>query len=482
MPPPYALNNVTTRVFVVDADMAGLKAYCDKFLNGDGNSNWNSPYHYRPLAPFGYLCVAHYPYMEALRPEFQHSGFSHQNEVYFSFPVVQYEKVRYRLRPLKLTFAVPFITVDQPSSAFCGQEVLGLEKLVGTFAFSGRDGSPARPTDWTNLKVSLYGVSHLTPDSPGHQIKAIEFTLGDERKDPDFDLDRFPFADWRKELSRHAPDGEDTLRLLNSISELPRPGLFSTVTLKQFRDPVHVDRALYQALVGYDTKFENPRLDRNESKVDDTGLRTSVSVYKENANLRLALAWAQGIKSREDGAKVVQVNPRLSYPFQADLTIHRFSTVYSETPTATPTSPRPPYSDQPYSIGFSWHFGLLAGEGRIGLRGGNAGSQPSQTMRQAGGLESSAGSGLPLVNAFRKTRETVSPRLGFAFQRDAPTLDRTTRRKVSGSEVPRRSHRRDLQGVALLEPFASLRCEAGRALRLGDFQSATGLGRRAVRA
>ena len=366
LPPPYRFSDVATHVFGLEADWQGLSAYCDKFLNGDGNPDWSSPYYFKPVAPFGFLCVAYYPAMEAVIPEYQPAGSWRQNEVYFTFPVVRYWKIGKLLLPLELNFAIPFIAVDEPGSAIVGREVLGLEKLVGAFEFSRRDGEgTVGPRNWQNLNISIEGTAALAPGSPGRNIKALEITLGDE--DREFKGDRFPFADLRTELSLHAPNAKDNRDHLVSIPRVRAPGLLSTVTLKQFRDPVHVHRALYQALVGYDTKIEKPRPESGCWPVHyKTDHPTSIIVHKDNADLTLALAWANGSASIESGAKVV-ITPKFAYGFIAkEMLIDEFATVHVE--SGRPPDPRRAISEGLYSAGLNWRFGPFAGEGRVGLR------------------------------------------------------------------------------------------------------------------
>ena len=67
---------------------------------------------------------------------FAKRGYTSQNEIFVALPVTRYGlEPRSLWRDASVEFALPFIAVDNSTSAFSGREMLGLPKLIGPLTF-----------------------------------------------------------------------------------------------------------------------------------------------------------------------------------------------------------------------------------------------------------------------------------------------------------------------------------------------------------
>src|SRR5579863_1335841 len=139
-PPPYHFPGVTAHAFVIDIRMEAVQAYCDRYFNlGEERERG---FVYRPFAawPYALLMVIEYPLMiNTNRTElgyaeipFADRGYCSQNEVFLAVPLFRHGATpRNLLFNAAIEWALPFIVVDNSTSAFSGREILGLEKLWG---------------------------------------------------------------------------------------------------------------------------------------------------------------------------------------------------------------------------------------------------------------------------------------------------------------------------------------------------------------
>jgi hypothetical protein len=130
-PPPYDGTNVKVFAMPLAADFAPLQAVCNQYLS------IASPASGITFEPFGsagictvVLEVLHYPALRVPTPPWDDFGSTEQCELLFSIPVVRKQAgviVEYGI-------FIPYIFVDDPGSAFSGREVLGLPKVLASFA------------------------------------------------------------------------------------------------------------------------------------------------------------------------------------------------------------------------------------------------------------------------------------------------------------------------------------------------------------
>lgn len=245
LPPPFRFPNVSMTAFVLDLGlqfgMPALTSYCDTFLGVDPDV------HYRPLAPVGYLCILDYPRMYCDAPGFEKWGYVPQKEVFFTFPAVRFGRALGNIfLPTELSWAMPFIAVNNPTSALTGRTVLGFQKLYGNVDIKEGPNSPFAAT------VSLPTFETLGRDVAQDYEKVIGVRTGPPNPMAESVEHHFP---WSMMGHGRAMDYVEntSLHLLESIV----PGLLEVINLKQMRGGQAPDQAVYQALVQSRMTFKN---------------------------------------------------------------------------------------------------------------------------------------------------------------------------------------------------------------------------------
>jgi hypothetical protein len=344
VPPPYVFPNTTVHAFVWRPDMSKVKAYCDTYLNLKGRLQ-SSGVVYEPftLWPFATLFVIDYPVMacadpgrmtmyttgsrhaeaeatseapgakavtDAAKIPFSQRGYTSQREVFVAFPLLRRGRDLRRLATqTMIEWAIPLIIVQNPDSAICGREMLGLEKLCGGIEVGednldvehpsqgGTVGSAKVSIAIPDLKLPQSSTSAATgsasatavfPSSrklpagatPGNfwasvQLRGWESTNAAQVQKflPFLDVTCGPVLPsiWapsanvtsalsllRSRTASKALEAAGVMRdfLDDSLAGL-LPNMMQLVALKQFRDAEHPGKAVYQALVGCRTKFSN---------------------------------------------------------------------------------------------------------------------------------------------------------------------------------------------------------------------------------
>lgn len=228
-PPPFEFPGVELNIFKLKADRDALQSWCDDFLNV------SSDYNFQALAPFVLLCVNYYPKM--ILENFKDLGYSTQNEYFFMFPVLRWDNLNGFQLPADLTWAVPFIGVDNSTSALAGQMVLGFPKLVGELALeTATDGS-------FSAAIAMPGMPQFTRNTAQQLLPIIDVTTGVPVAVGANGLS-FPWS-LVVGVSGNAAIDDAVLALL----ELVDPSLFSATNLKQFRNGADPAQAAYQGLV-----------------------------------------------------------------------------------------------------------------------------------------------------------------------------------------------------------------------------------------
>jgi hypothetical protein len=260
-PPPYHFPNVRAHGFLIDIPMDAVQTYCDTYFNlGDAKERG---FVYRPVAmwPYALLMVIEYPMMiNSNRGQlgyaeipFADRGYASQNEVFLAVPVLRHGAgVANFLLDAAVEWALPFIVVDNTTSAFSGREILGLEKLWGEIDL----GAGSYPRGFS-VRVSIPGWTSLNSQVMQQMLPIIAVTTGTPLPSVGRASDvtspwttlQSPFALKAFEFVAGAFDGLCTL----SSGLIPSP--MNLVALKQFRDARDPHRAIYQALVGARSRY-----------------------------------------------------------------------------------------------------------------------------------------------------------------------------------------------------------------------------------
>ena len=263
VPPPYHFPGVTVDAFVWDAPLGPIQHFCDTYLNlGDPAERG---FVYKPLAawPYATLLMIDYPVMicsdrrqmDINLMSYADRGYMTQHEVFVALPLVRYGTTASNfITNGTIEWALPFIVVENPMSAICGREMLGLEKLLGTIDL----GESQFPGSFRG-SIELPGWPSLDPNVMQERMKFLEVNTGPAT--PTFRGSPNEDSPWTLLRSPAAGDAISTLAALNdfvgSISAGLIPTAMQVVTLKQIRDATHPDHAVYQSLVSCRAKYSN---------------------------------------------------------------------------------------------------------------------------------------------------------------------------------------------------------------------------------
>jgi hypothetical protein len=262
VPPPYHFPNVTVNAFVWEAHLDRVQAYCDRFFNLGDAKDRGFVYGPAPIWPYAILLFIDYPVMISASPTpqsvlhatpYSDRGIVTQQEVFVAIPVI-----RRGLGPMRaltdttLEWALPFIVVGEPMSAVCGREMLGLEKLRALI----QTGESSFPDSFRG-QVSLPGWSEITPNVMQEMMLFLDVDTGPAV--PTFRGSPDTSSLWTLFRSRAAAGMIDVMATASDAIETLSAGTFptsmQTVSLKQFRDALKPEEAVYQALVSCRSKY-----------------------------------------------------------------------------------------------------------------------------------------------------------------------------------------------------------------------------------
>lgn len=273
--PPFTFHEVGIRSFAVPASLADLEGYCEGLLNFPGVS------HFTPAAPLVYLGINSYGDMESANPEAAGFGEIRQNEYWVMFPAIRHNfHASGFMLPFELTWVFPFIGVDNASSAFTGQEVLGFQKQLGKISYeAAADGR-------FQSKVSVPGFLGTGSTEKQRLLPLMTIETGTP-----FQVETPSVLDlWL---------GGSGSGLTEAFSATARtlmktlvPGSNSVTNLKQIRDAQYPDNAAYQALVRCEWEISNPR------DVLVYGADTRIEIFD---SLQLPVATGLGLGQHADG-------------------------------------------------------------------------------------------------------------------------------------------------------------------------------------
>jgi hypothetical protein len=271
MPPPYYFPGVTAHSFCFEVPMQSVQNLCDTYFNIGSARERGFVYRPFPMLPYGMLMVLQYPVMiteerEGLSagssgnpyddvPPLFKRGYAQQNEVFVALPVVRHgTRVSNFVSRAALEWTLPFIAVDNSTSAFSGREILGLDKLHAEITIG--DGKYLHGFS-AHVKVPAW--PSLQPDALQQPLDFLDistgppapFPSGSKREDSAWTLLGSPFV-------RH---GLEVVAGIAEAAEAVTAGMIPTamriVALKQFRKAEDPGVAVYQALVGARTRYVN---------------------------------------------------------------------------------------------------------------------------------------------------------------------------------------------------------------------------------
>ena len=329
VPAPYHFPGVTVNAFVWPINISRVQAYCDETFNLGTEEERGFVYRPAALWPYATLLFLDYPVMISSNPlpqdigevPYSDRGIISQTEVFIALPVIRYgTNAKTLVTETSLEWALPFIVVGNPMSSVCGREMLGLGKLLADIE-TGEGWFP----DSFNGSIKLPGWPNL---EPGVQMEEMEFVS--VKTNPV--LPTFRTSESPKESlstlfeSREASIGiEEVANIGNFITDASLgmiPTNMRTVGLKQYRDALDTDRAIYQSIVTCRARYSNldnfKMYDEADIHIEfnDTGsfheiLRVFLEVDDEASN------------------KPFPIKPVAGYRFMADIDYDQMRVIHS---------------------------------------------------------------------------------------------------------------------------------------------------------
>jgi len=308
--------------------MAPIQAYCDKHLNLGSEQDRGFTYKPASFWPYALLLFIDYPVMInanqskiSTGPAYSDRGVVTQKEVFVALPVMRIGKSPTSLlMETTIECVLPFIVVDNPMSAICGREMLGLEKLLAQIDL----GESTFP-DSFRARVSLPGWAKLSPDEMQRELPFLDVDTAPTL--PTFRGSSYETSPWTLFRSREAESLMDTMGNAASFVDATTFGLLPTemrlVSLKQFRDALDPGKAIYQALVSCRSSYK--RIENfifyNEKDVNITfhnqgSFSEILSVFLNKNNI-------------SPSADKISFSPKAAFRFNATIDFYDMRTIHT---------------------------------------------------------------------------------------------------------------------------------------------------------
>jgi hypothetical protein len=333
LPTPYRFEDIAARMFPLYANKQKLRTICNTYFNNIAVAK-NLPFRIKPIQSLVLMEVLSYPKMYAGGLPGQQFGYSTQNELLFSIPVVYWNHAAIPY-PAAVGLFTPFLFVDNDWSLITGRDVAGLPKCEGRFQL---------PPNLSSVFPSAVDARVISPFSPN---TASEFK-------PILEIQPRPIAtammgskaapDLKQDLTELQPEtvwpygplerlyGPEALEGLESVSDdiyqllLASAGFKSVnYSLKQFRDAMNPGKAAYQSILECDAKLTNFR---------DLGTYDGAQ-YKLHSYDSLNIAQALGIPLNGD-----EIDPIFEIRFKLDVDFKAERNLYSSCSAQTATTQR----------------------------------------------------------------------------------------------------------------------------------------------
>ncbi len=322
-PPPYFFPGVTVNAFVWEAPLGPIQRLCDTYYNiGDEKARG---FVYKPLAlwPYATLMLIEYPVMASSdhrqlaigEVPYADRGYMTQNEAFVALPLLRHGTTpASALLDATVEWALPFIVVQNPTSAICGREMLGLEKLLGEITF----GTGQLPDSYRG-EVILPGWPSLDPNVMQQAMTFLTVTTGPATPTffgaPD---DASPWTLLQSPTASRAISALGTAAdFVDQVSVGLIPTAMQVVSLKQIRDAGSPERALFQSLVTCRSKYANI---------------TDFHFYKEqdvDITFHATGSFAEIVKVFLDTDQTTTFKPIAAYRFAADIHFDEMRTLYN---------------------------------------------------------------------------------------------------------------------------------------------------------
>jgi hypothetical protein len=217
---------------------------------------------------------------------------------------------------------LPFVAVDNSTSAFSGREMLGLPKLMGDLGFGessfpGSFACSARLPGWKSA-ADVQEVLDFLKITTGPSIGSGPGTV------PTTSFFRLLSGHYMRrglEAASAALSGLDTLA--NGLL----PSLMHTVALKQFRDAAQPGLAVYQALVSSRTRYTDIS---NLKFYDEQDVEVTFSAYPSFWNvLRMFMDLPEDAPQDAAQGPAIQLKPRAVCSFNADIDFDQVRTLHT---------------------------------------------------------------------------------------------------------------------------------------------------------
>jgi len=235
IPPPYNFPGVTIMSFRLPAAMANLQALCDQFLNIGTLADRG--FEYRAFLDFVDMEIVTYPKMVFAQAPYSTWGYASQQEMYFRFFVWKFVSLSGVLIPEPLPeWSIPFIFVDNSWSMISGRNIIGFPKVTAQFS----------PTPVLNANPFQISASALVLETHAPTTKLDWRPI--VKIEPSNGSTQPPGGLWPW-IGLGAQISDPLLNWLLQEMLANVPNAFSTVQLKQFRDPSSPTDACYQAVV-----------------------------------------------------------------------------------------------------------------------------------------------------------------------------------------------------------------------------------------
>lgn len=329
VPPPYHFPGVTVHAFIWEAQMQPIQDYCDRFFNLGPAAERGFVYKPAPFWPYATLLFLEYPEMISANAHEQDTGevpycergVTSQSEVFVALPVMRYGTTPTGfITDSELEWVLPFITVSEPWSCVCGREMLGLGKLLADIDI----GEGKYPQSFKG-SVTLPGWLEERSGVMQGKYPLLEVATGPT-------LPTFRAVDQERSLATLLQSRElgwlaDNAAALANFVDTASLGLLPTtmrsVGLKQYRDALDPERAIYQALVTCRSQYSNVS---GFKFYDEKDVRIGFSDIGSFHEILQTLLAVEGSPTGAD----VPVDAVAAFRFQADINydlmrvIHQF--------------------------------------------------------------------------------------------------------------------------------------------------------------
>lgn len=264
VPPPYLFPGVTVNAFVWPVDISRVQTYCDETFNLGTEQDRGFTYRPAALWPYATLLFLDYPIMLSSNPlpqdigevPYSDRGIISQTEVFIALPVIRYGTNPITLlTETTLEWALPFIVVGNPMSSVCGREMLGLGKLLADIT----TGESTFPNSFKG-SIKLPFWPSLEPCVQMEDGEFVSVTTNPLL--PTFRNSQSPKASLStlfesRQASLVIEEMASLSNFINDASLGMIPTNMHTVGLKQYRDALDVERAIYQSIVTCRSRYSN---------------------------------------------------------------------------------------------------------------------------------------------------------------------------------------------------------------------------------